>query len=175
MVFSFTYSYQAPISPCPAFPLTHAAGNNRGPTEHLNPDASAQSASCRKLLNKMVGERTYSAQETAHLLLGIPLVGCSMTFHSLNIASEGTMREIEAREMEFNEDGERVVTGESWLQRYMKRSVEIDNLSLHDVMQQYSWRNGEWRQRRSTTQVIVRVFPRLSLLGTATFDRGHGR
>lgn len=110
----------------------------------------------------MLGERTYSAQETAHLLLGIPLVRCSMSFQSLNISSDGDMREIDANEVEFNEAGERVVTGESWLQRYMKRPAHMENMTLHEVRQQYAWRGGEWRKRRTTTRVIVRTFPRLS-------------
>jgi hypothetical protein len=60
-----------------------------------------------------------------------------MTFQSLNIASNGAMREVNADDVEFNEDGKCLVTGESWLQRYMKRPAHMDTFSLHDVMLQY--------------------------------------
>ena len=50
----------------------------------MAPEGSAESA-CQKLLNKMLGERAYSAQETAHLLQGIPLVHCSVSFKTLNL------------------------------------------------------------------------------------------
>lgn len=84
---------------------------------------TAQSA-CQKFLNKMLGERTYSAQETAHLLLGIPLVRTSVSFQTLFLDRDGSMRELEdeddealeADEME-NAGGGRRVTGDSWLQR----------------------------------------------------------
>jgi ATP-dependent DNA helicase PIF1 len=54
---------------------------------------STQSA-CQKLPNKMVGEKAYSAQETAHLLLGIPLVCMSFNLQRLSIKPEGAAQEI---------------------------------------------------------------------------------
>ena len=114
------------------------------------------------MLNKLLGERTYSAQETAHLLLGLPLVACSVSFQTINIASDGALREVTADDLGFNEQGERVVTAESWLQRYMKRPAHMDSLSLHEVMRLYSWRNQQWHKRKPSTKVIVRAFPRLS-------------
>lgn len=55
--------------------------------------ASVRSA-CQKLLNKMVAECAYSAQETAHLLHGIPLVRSSVSFATLNLSSEGSLQEV---------------------------------------------------------------------------------
>ncbi len=73
----------------------------------------------------MLGERTYSAQETAHLLLGIPLVRTSVTFQSLNLARDGSLRALgttagdAAEEIDepIEGEGNRVVTDRSWLQR----------------------------------------------------------
>lgn len=94
-------------------------------TQNMDPNGNAQSA-CQKLLNKMIGERTYSAQETAHLLLGIPLVRSSVSFQTLNLSPDGALRELR----ENNEGGDtteamnvdepvqdRIMTGLSWLQR----------------------------------------------------------
>ncbi|KAJ7904999.1 hypothetical protein B0H13DRAFT_2663344 [Mycena leptocephala] len=78
---------------------------------------TAKSA-CQKLLNKMLGERTYSAQETAHLLLGIPLVCVSVSFQTLNLGAEGGIREVQTNDDDGVEDlDERRVTGDSWFQR----------------------------------------------------------
>ncbi len=35
-------------------------------------------------------------------------------------------------------------------------------LSLHDLFQAYSWRNKQWRKRRNSTKVVLRVYPRYS-------------
>jgi len=64
-----------------------------GIADSMDDHGTAQSA-CQKMLNKMLGERTYSAQETAHLLLGIPLVCSSITFQTLYIGAEGGYREL---------------------------------------------------------------------------------
>lgn len=85
------------------------------------PDTGTAQSACQKMLNKMLGERTYSAQETAHLLLGVPLVRTSVAFQTQYIGEEGGMRELED-ENELEADGEEVggerrVTGDSWLQR----------------------------------------------------------
>ncbi|KAJ7572274.1 hypothetical protein C8J56DRAFT_905872 [Mycena floridula] len=130
-------------------------------------NGTAQSA-CQKLLTKMLGERTYSAQETAHLLLGIPLVQCSVTFHTVSIGNDGRMRELE---QDANNDGDlgeeeeeesvRRVTGDSWIQRYMKRSPAMEELLLQETLQQYAWRDRTWRKQRKA-HIVVCVFPRHS-------------
>ena len=87
----------------------------------MEEDGTAQSA-CQKMLNKMLGERAYSAQETAHLLLGIPLVRTSVTFQTLYIGAEGGFRELgvndgETAEIALAEGGEgQPVTDESRIQ-----------------------------------------------------------
>ncbi len=134
--------------------------------QNMQQGNSAQSA-CQKLLNKMLGERTYSAQETAHLLLGIPLVRTSVSFQSLNLSKDGSSRPLQ--EDPDPEDapvpeGEpaRAVTTESWLQRYMNRPNELEELSVQELFARYSWRNHGWRRRRDSTTVILRVYPRYS-------------
>jgi hypothetical protein len=88
----------------------------------MNNDGTAISA-CQRLINKMIGERTYSAQETAHLLLGIPLVHSTATFQTVVLDKDGEAREVITDESEpvegnldKNGDGRRV-TGLSTLQK----------------------------------------------------------
>lgn len=81
-------------------------------------EAATAKSACQKLLNKMLGERTCSAQETAHLLLGIPLVRASVSFQTLNLGAEGGIRELQTNDDDGVEDpDERRVTGDSWFQR----------------------------------------------------------
>ena len=135
----------------------------------MEEDGTAQSA-CQKMLNKMLGERTYSAQETAHLLLGIPLVRISATFQTLYIGTEGGFRELATRNNSVDEaqlavtegEDDRPVTDDSSIQRYMKRPPAMETLPIHDVLTRYSWRKSEWRKRKEKTNVIVRVYPRFS-------------
>jgi hypothetical protein len=106
-----------------------------GVVKQMGNGGTAQSA-CQKLLNKMLGERTYSAQETAHLLLGIPLVRTSVSFQTLMLNEEGAMRELEdadddeelgldeAEDLDGN--GARKVTGDSWFQRYKAHDIPIE-------------------------------------------------
>ena len=98
----------------PAFPQML-----KGVVEHVDASVGVQTA-CQKLLNKMIGERTYSAQETAHLLQGIPLVRSSASFQTLNLARNGSLRRLGDVEGNEGEGDERPVTSESWLQRWLQ-------------------------------------------------------
>ncbi|KAJ3754129.1 hypothetical protein EV360DRAFT_52211, partial [Lentinula raphanica] len=113
---------------------------------------------CQKLLNKMIGERTYPVQETIHLLLGIPLVRSTFSFTSLNLSSDSDYREVDTS----NDADLEVVTGPSWMQRYMNRAPELETLSMFDIWSQYRWYGKKWNKRKEGTTVVVRIFPRHS-------------
>lgn len=49
--------------------------------------------SCQKTLSTVLAKRTYSARETAHPLLGVPLVHSSVDFVTANV-SEGSLRQL---------------------------------------------------------------------------------
>lgn len=111
----------------------------------------------------MLGERAYPAQEVAHLLLGLPLVQSTLSFQTLNLSKDGTFREVEEHVANPEEpEAERTVTTDSWLQRYAKRSAELDDSSLYNVFLHYTWSKNKWSRRRDKTCVILRIFPRLS-------------
>lgn len=144
----------------PAFPELLASVANS-----MDGNGTAQSA-CQKALNKMLGERTYSAQETAHLLLGIPLVRASVTFQTIYTGTDGGYRELAVQEADTESgamgENEDLVTDDSWLQRYMKRPPEMEVLSLQDVLSTHSWRKSKWCKKRNTTKTVLRVYPRFS-------------
>jgi ATP-dependent DNA helicase PIF1 len=145
----------------PAFPELLA-----NVTSSMDGEGTAQTA-CQKMLNKMLGERTYSAQETAHLLLGIPLVRASATFKTVYIGPDGSNRELAVQDPDAElaaggGEDENLVTDDSWIQRYMNRSPEMEALSLQDVLTKYSWRKSKWCTKRDKTKTVLRVYPRFS-------------
>lgn len=146
----------------PAFPQLLASVANS-----MDDNRSAQTA-CRKTLNKMLGECSYSAQETAHLLLGIPLVHASMTFHTVYIGADGCFRQIntdndEPCDVTEHVDGfDRPLTSQSVMQRYIERPASMENLSFHDVLTKFYWSKSGWKKKKESTDVILRIFPRFS-------------
>ena len=145
----------------PAFPKLLASVANS-----MDGDRMAQSA-CQKALNKMLGERTYSAQETVHLLLGIPLVQASVTFQTIYTGTDGGYQKLAAQQGDaelgaFLGDDENLVTDDSWLQRYMKCPPDMESLSLQDVLSTYSWRKLKWCKKRDTMKTVLHVYPRFS-------------
>jgi ATP-dependent DNA helicase PIF1 len=131
-------------------------------------NASMQSV-CTKLLNKMIGERVYSAQETAHLLLGLPIVKSTFSYATLNLAKDGNLREVQTEGDTEDEHSDVVstdtqaVTGASWMQRYVGRDMEeMNTLSMQQMLQRYTWLGGRWKKKDERTTTIVRVFPRIS-------------
>ena len=142
-----------------------------GIVNEMDGESTAQSA-CQKMLNKMLGERTYSAQETAHLLLGIPLVSASTTFQTIYIGADGGYRLLGTDDVAETGEGDVAATGEgddnamattkSTLQRYMERPLDMEDLSLQDVLTKYSWIKSVWRKKRDKTDIVLRVYPRFS-------------
>jgi ATP-dependent DNA helicase PIF1 len=113
----------------------------------------------QKLLLSTIAERDISAQETCHLLLGIPLYHSSRRFITLNLNKEaprwlrGT-----GNETGFSENNEVGRTIQSPLQKYWNRPVELEDLSLFRLYLRYYFWNGQWKQ--SKRENIVRIWPR---------------
>jgi hypothetical protein len=104
----------------------------RSAAQSLDAASSAQLA-CQKFLNKMLGERTYSAQETAHLLLGIPLVRTSVIFQILDLGRDA-QRELQPEQAKQGANAEQAevertpnVTGLSWIQRCAYNQIKNVN------------------------------------------------
>lgn len=58
-----------------------------------NGDEDDTSVKCfQRLLLHTVAERDFSAQETCHILLGLPLYKCSRRFITLNLSKDGALR-----------------------------------------------------------------------------------
>ena len=100
----------------------------------------------QKLLLHTVAERDISAQETCHLLFGLPMYHCSRQFISLNLNKEtprwlcGTGNENDAS---FLADGEAGRTVQSPLQKYWNRPAKLEFLSLFQLYLKYNQWKGK--------------------------------
>jgi hypothetical protein len=116
--------------------------------------------SFQRLLLHTVSERGYSAQETCHLLLGLPLYHSSRTFVILNLNNE-SHRWLCGTEIENvmpNSDVGR--TERSPVQKYWDRPVELENLSMFQLYLGYKFYNGKWK--RCEREDVVHIWPRPS-------------
>src|SRR5437016_10845800 len=99
-----------------------------------NPE-DASLTSIQKLLLSSVAERDISAQETCHLLLGIPLYRSSRQYVSLNL-NEETIRWIQGTGYSGNDEkptmtNEKGRTSQSPLKKYWERVEQFDEFSLY--------------------------------------------
>ena len=85
----------------------------------------------QKLLTSTVGKRDFSAQETCHLLLVLPMVRSSRDFVVLSLDG--------SREVDNNLEADKPVTVESQLDQYCARpdTVDFNQLSLLEFVEQY--------------------------------------
>lgn len=119
--------------------------------------------SVQKLLLRSVAERDFSAQETCHLLVGIPLYHSSRSFVSLNLNKEaprwlrGTGNN-ESNVLNETEDTGR--TTRSPLELYRDRPTELENFSLFKLYLTHKFIKNKWKE--CSQENIVRIFPRPS-------------
>lgn len=115
----------------------------------------------RKLLVSSVGERDYSAQEVCHILIGWDLYHCSRQFVSVTVRKH---------EWVALRSDEKQVGGQSVLEKYKnpdmnavfeRNRVEkiMGDLSLQQVLRQFSYRQHAWHKRRETKRRLC-VFSR---------------
>ena len=85
----------------------------------------------QKLLTSTVGERDFSAQETCHLLLMLPMVRASRDFVILSLDG--------SRQVDDRLEEDKPVTVESQLDQYCARPVtdDFDKLTLSEFVQKY--------------------------------------
>ena len=110
----------------------------------------------QKLLINSVGERDYSAQETCHLLLQLPLYMASREFVILSL--DGT------RMVEGNLDEDQPATVLSSVDHYVSRPFSnlFNTMTLFDFTQHYCVRHKETEPQKRSKQVVVIVRPSYS-------------
>ena len=109
----------------------------------------------QKLLINSVGERDYSAQETCHLLLQLPMFRASRDFIMLSLDG--------SRAVEDRLDEDQPVTALSALDRYIGRptSPQFNEMTRLHYVQQFTMPkqlSSSPSQRRKAVVVIVRPY-----------------
>ena len=124
----------------------------------LRNDDQASSA-IKKTMIQVAGDRDMAVQETAHMLLGLPLVGCTYSFITICLEN--------SRKVNLDADAEAGdVLQKTVLQEYGERTTVksrytgLSQLNLMQYVSQYSKYKGELTKR--TNPCIVRAFPKIS-------------
>ncbi|CAG8502458.1 12012_t:CDS:2, partial [Cetraspora pellucida] len=118
-------------------------------------------APVQKLLLHSVAECDISAQETCHLLLGIPLYHSSRSFVTLNLNKEAPRWLHGTGSREGNESI--IVSNARWTAKspvkiYQERPVEFENFSLFHFNLIHKFTNNHWK--RCERQNVIRIWPR---------------
>ncbi|XP_054257274.1 uncharacterized protein LOC128982231 [Macrosteles quadrilineatus] len=111
----------------------------------------------QKLLVQTCSERDFSSQEVLHLTTGKKLFSASRAFVKLNFGGGEWIPARVHQEPTSEHVDEHVNT--SLIEKYIKRPLELENVSLWDVASLFvPKRQGAWTRRRAPA--IVSVFPR---------------
>ena len=123
---------------------------------HVNSRAPALSFVSR-LLNKLIGERDWSAQEVSHILLGLPLQDASRQVVTLDCRPEEVHTDL------ITVEGEAVTAARSPLRRYQDRmrdqaNPDLARVSLFEWLRDWNWMN--WTVRPRAPPRVINYFPR---------------
>ncbi len=111
-----------------------------------------------KILNKLIGERDWSAQEVCHILLQLPVQDSSRMVVSLDCRPQK-----EQQDLIILESGS-VTAGRSVLQRYCDRLADapgsraLPTLSLYEWLRTWDW--AQWRPRPRAQPRVINYYPR---------------
>lgn len=112
----------------------------------LHNGSDARSA-LRSAMIHAVGERDFSTQETAHMLLSLPLMSCTFSFATVSLTGDRELaRDHRSGELEIKQ---------SLFDHYATRTTHLE-MSILQFASQFSVYNGQIRSRSSP--VIVRTF-----------------
>jgi ATP-dependent DNA helicase PIF1 len=112
-----------------------------------------------KLLNKLIGERDWSAQEVSHILLGLPAQDSSRQVVTLDCRPE------EVQNDAITVEDETVTAQRSPLRRYQDRLTDqvnqaLASVTLFDWLRAWNW--PIWTVRPRAPLRVINYFPRYS-------------
>ena len=117
------------------------------------------SSAIKKAMIQVAGDRDMAAQETAHMLLSLPLVGCSFSF--VTVCLENSRKVILDPENQGDDVLQTSVLKDYGECTTMKsRYTGLSQISLMQYVSQYTKVRGELTKRRNPH--IVRTFPKIS-------------
>ena len=117
------------------------------------------SSAFKKAMIQVAGDRDMAAQETAHMLLSLPLVGCTFSFVTISLDNSRKVN------IDAENKGDEVLQ-KSALQEYAERTklksryTSLSQLNLMQYVSQYTKVRRELTKRANP--YIVRTFPKIS-------------
>lgn len=124
---------------------------------YLNDNSPMLSLAC-KLINRLIGERDWSAQEVSHICFGVPLTGSTRIVVNL----DGRPEDQHATMLEFDEDGVETGRGKSLLRKYCDRGREWEQATLFQFLTKFEHTGGsrKWRPRTTAKDRVISYLPR---------------
>ena len=112
-----------------------------------------------RLLNKLIGERDWSAQEVGHILLGLPAQDSSREVVTLDCRPEEAQNDV------ITVEDETVTAKRSPLRRYQDRLTDqvnqaLASVTLFDWLRAWNWKT--WTVRPRAPLRVINYFPRYS-------------
>ena len=115
-----------------------------------------------KIMNKLVGERDWSAQEVCHLLLDLPLSNSTRRVLNVNIKRPEDQPQLFVH-YEGQVDGSGTVAqarkGISLLQKYMERPEELEHITYLEFCRKFTHDNKPRRRPRAKDRCL-NIWPR---------------
>lgn len=128
----------------------------------INPVSPLLSA-VTKLINQLIGERDWPAQEICHLLLDLPLHEGTRTVVSVDLRPEQEQRQLYRFSHEADAEGtDSLRAGKSSLDKYNQRPLELSDLAYVDFLRHYHAQrrhNGEYKYTRVRNPRVLNYFP----------------
>ena len=105
-----------------------------------------------KMMNKLISEREWSAQEVCHHLLGRNLKACSRGFTNLDVRPV----EMQSRIL-LRLPNENISLSKTYLEKYCSRNTDQADLTLLHVARYCEWSKGIFKQRPRGKPKIVKI------------------
>ena len=119
-----------------------------------------------KMMNRLIGERDYSAQEVCHLLLGLPLQEDSRIVRSVDCR----LPERHNHTLEFSENDEVVEQKKTAYEKYPERSEDLEGVSYFEFLERWNFaapNPGTWRKWQHPAKPrVLYYFPRYKPIPT---------
>jgi hypothetical protein len=119
-----------------------------------------------KMMNRLIGERDYSAQEVCHLLLGLPLQEDSRVVRSVDCR----LPERHNHTLEFSENDEVVEQKKTAYEKYLERPEDLEGVSYFEFLERWNFaapNPGTWRKWQHPAKPrVLYYFPRYKPIPT---------
>ena len=110
-----------------------------------------------KLMNQLIGEHDWSAQEVCHLLLDIPLQEGSRTVIGVDVRPEEQQRQMYSFVGVERAQVDGIAAGKSWLQKYCQRPDELADVTYIDFLRRFDIQNRRYKKRH--TDQVLNLYP----------------